>query len=291
MGTAEGGKFMFPAQWWIILLVALVFNCIGFKKYVWFMTIGYGISVGGISLCLIVMSIVKGQFNGWYLALCLLLMLYGFRLVIMLLLRDKRNTPSNKKLMTDVEKNVSVTGLVFIWLFDSFAFYAIMSSVFFRLANGKTGNNGASMLVGILIIVLGIAIEVIAEIQKYEQKKVSPNLPAMQGLYRFSRCPDYFGEIMVWTGVCATGIKTTEGFQWLVVLFGYAYIIRMMLNGAKRIEMQHEKHYGRNEAYIAYANRTPVLFPFVPLYHLVKTEPVKKQLKPQKLMKKSEQMN
>ncbi|MCR5584834.1 MAG: DUF1295 domain-containing protein [Lachnospiraceae bacterium] len=282
---------MFPAQWWIILLVALVLNSVGFKKYVWFMTIGYGLSVGGISLCLSVMAIVKGQFSGWYLTLCLLLMLYGFRLVIAFLLRDKRNTPSNKKLMDNFEKNVSPTGLIFMWLFDSVVYYAIMSPVFYRLANEHTKNNGASMYIGIFIVAAGIVIEVVAEFQKFFQKRENPNLPAMKGLYRISRCPDYFGEILVWTGVCVTGIKTTAGFQWLVVLFGYAYIIHMMLNGAKRIEMQHIRFYGRNKSYVDYANKTPVLFPFVPVFHLVKTEPVKKQSKQPKILKKSEQMN
>ncbi len=282
---------MFPAQWWIILLVALVFNSVGFKKYLWFMTIGYGISIGGISLCLIVMSIVKGQFNGWYLVLCLFLMIFGFRLAIMLLLREKRNTPTNKKLMDNVEKNVSVAGLVLMWLIDSVMCYAIMSPVLYRLTNQRTQDNGASMFMGLIFILAGIVIEVVAEFQKYYQKKENPNLPAMQGLFKISRCPDYFGEILVWTGVWVTGIKTTDGMQWLIVLIGFAYELYLMVNGAKRIEMQHIKHYGRNRDYLEYADKTPVLIPFIPIYHLVKTEQEKKPVRNQKLMKKSEQIN
>ncbi|MCR5823475.1 MAG: DUF1295 domain-containing protein [Lachnospiraceae bacterium] len=263
---------MFPAQWWIILLVALVFNSVGFKKYVWFMTIGYGISIGGISFCLIIMSIVKGQFDPIYMILCLLLMAYGFRLCCVHLLREMRNTPDNKKLLDNVEKKVSLSGLVGMWLIDSLMFYMMMSPVFFRLANEKTGENEAGMYIGIVFVVAGIAIEVVSEVQKYLQKKENPGLPATKGLFKISRCPDYFGEILVWTGVFVTGIRTTAGFQWIVALLGYAIVVYMMTNGAKRIELQQMKFYGRDPRYLEYVNKTPVLVPFIPIYHLVKTE-------------------
>jgi steroid 5-alpha reductase family enzyme len=274
---------MFPAQWWIILLVALVLNSVGFKKYVWFMTIGYGLSIGGISLCLLVMSITKNQFSGWYLALCLLLMIYGFRLACVLLLREKRSTPEKKKNVGNASKSVSVTGLITMWLLDSVAFFAMMSPVFYRLANGKTGVNGADTYIGITFVALGIVIEVISEYQKYVQKHENPGLPAMRGIYRYSRCPDYFGEILVWTGVFVSGLKTNQGAQWLIALIGYASIIYLMANGAKRIEAQQLRYFGNDSRYMEYVSKTPVLIPFLPVYHLVKTEkPEKKNLKTEK---------
>ncbi len=277
---------MFPAQWWIILLVALVFNSVGFKKYVWFMTIGYGLSIGGISLCLIVMSIVKGTFNGWYLVICLLLILYGFRLAAMLLLREIRVTPAGRKMVGDVEKKVSPAGLFMMWILDSVIYYAMMSPVFFRYANGMTRENGGDTVIGVVFMALGIAIEVVAEYQKFVQKKENPKMPTMKGIYKFSRCPDYFGEILVWTGVFVTGIKTIAGWQWIVAILGYAAVIYMMTNGARRIEQQQMKIYGRKKEYLDYVNSTPVMIPFVPIYHLVKVEKkakteVKAQVKPQ----------
>ncbi len=267
---------MFPAQWWIILLVALVLNSVGFKKYVWFMTVGYGLTVGGISLCLIVMSITQKAFSGWYLVLCLLLMLYGFRLVCVLLLREKRNTPENRKVLGNMEKQVSLAGLTTMWILDSLTFFAMMSPVFYRLANGKTREMSAGLVIGVLLIAGGIAIEVVAEVQKYLSKKDNPGLPVTTGLYKYSRCPDYFGEIVVWTGVFITGIKTNMGSQWLMVLFGFAAVMYFMTNGAKRIEIQQIKYFGKNAEYMEYMNKTPVLIPFIPIYHLVKSERIKK---------------
>lgn len=267
---------MFPEQWWIVFLTALVFSSLGFKKYVWFMTIGYGVSIGGISFCLLIMSIVKGQFSGWYMVLCLLLMIYGFRLCFVHLLRERRIGATDRKRMDGVEKHVSLTGLTLMWIFDSVMFFAMMSPVFYRLANGTTKTNDGGLFFGLFLVFAGIVVETIAEVQKYLQKIDSPKLPPMQGLYRFSRCPDYFGEIMVWTGVVVTGIKIVTGAQWVILILGYACVFHMMINGAKRIEMQQMKRFSGNSEYMEYVESTPVLVPFLPIYHLVKRDTKKK---------------
>ena len=263
---------LFPAQWWIILLVALVLNSVGFRKYVWFMTIGYGLTIGGISLCLIVMSITHKVFNGWYLVICLLLMLYAFRLACVLVLREMRSTPENRRVLGNAEKHISMTGLATMWILDSLTFFAMMSPVFYRLANGKTRENGADTVFGILFIIAGIALEVVAEVQKYRLRRATPGALPTKGIYKFTRCPDYFGEIVVWTGVVITGIKTTTGAQWIVVILGYVAVLHMMANGAKRIEQQQLKFYAKNPEYLAYLNSTPILVPFVPIYHLNKVK-------------------
>lgn len=43
-----------------------------------------------------------------------------------------------------------------------------------------------------------------------------------------------------------------------------------MFSGAKRLETRQNKNYGDKQEYRDYANKTPILIPFVPLYHLVK---------------------
>ena len=70
-----------------------------------------------------------------------------------------------------------------------------------------------------------------------------------------------------------TGIKTNAGAQWLMALFGYAAVMYFMTNGARRIEIQ---YFGKNAEYMEYMNKTPVLIPFIPIYHLVKSERIKK---------------
>ena len=39
---------VFPPQIWILYLVSLACCCIGFFRFVWFMSVGYGLSTAGI---------------------------------------------------------------------------------------------------------------------------------------------------------------------------------------------------------------------------------------------------
>ena len=85
------------------------------------------------------------------------------------------------------------------------------------------------------------------------------------------RCPNYFGEILFWTGVFVSGITAYTGaFQWITAVLGYVCIVYIMVDGAKRMEKGHISRYGSKPEYQAYAQKTPILFPFIPLYHLNK---------------------
>lgn len=53
---------------------------------------------------------------------------------------------------------------------------------------------------------------------------------------------------------------------------GYVLIVFVMIHGAYRLEKRHEKNYGEDPEYRKYADSTPILFPFVPIYHLSKIE-------------------
>ena len=92
----------------------------------------------------------------------------------------------------------------------------------------------------------------------------------MNGLYKISRCPNYFGEITFWTGVFVSGWSILAGWQWLIAALGYIMILGIMISGAQRLEKRQNKNYGSMPEYQAYVKKTPILVPFIPIYHLVK---------------------
>lgn len=53
-------------------------------------------------------------------------------------------------------------------------------------------------------------------------------------------------------------------------MLGYVCIVFIMVDGAKRMEKGHISRYGEKPEYRAYAEKTPIPFPFIPLYHLNK---------------------
>ena len=44
---------VFPKAVWLVIAAALLISSIGFKKYVWFISLGYGFSIAGIGILLL----------------------------------------------------------------------------------------------------------------------------------------------------------------------------------------------------------------------------------------------
>lgn len=264
---------MFPDGYWILLAVSLALCSIGFYRFVWFMSVGYGFSVAGLGVAMFVMSLVRGQFSLPFTILCALCVIYGLRLGLFLFLREVKNATYREK-MKEVggDTKVPVFVAVCMWLVCG-ALYVLQSSgAVYRLFN----NSGvdAALIIGIVISAAGIVIESLADKQKGDAKEKNPNMPAMHGLYKMCRCPNYFGEILFWTGLLVSGIGAISGRQWIPAIVGYVGIVFVMLSGAKRVETRHIKHYGKSAEYNAYADKTPLLFPLIPIYHVTNAEKI-----------------
>ena len=116
-----------------------------------------------------------------------------------------------------------------------------------------------------------ILLESTADLQKSRAKKENPRRFCDRGLYKLVRCPNYLGEVLFWTGCFLSGIGALQGAgQWMIAAIGYAAIVYIMFGGARRLEIRQNKNYGADPEYQAYVNKTPVLIPFIPLYHLEK---------------------
>ena len=252
-------------------LCLLVCLC-GFKKYVYFMSIGYGFSVAIIGAAMIVMSIV-----GIYPATIahyvqfVLFIVYGFRLSGFLLIRELKNAAYRKTLAeaTGDESKMPVFVKVFMWIYMAALYVAQTSGVSFRLFNGC--ETSAVQWVGIVISAGGILLEAVADQQKSAQKAKRPEMVATEQLYKIVRCPNYFGEILFWTGVTVSCLDVLQGVgQWITVIIAYVMIVFIMFNGAQRLEKRQMVRYGSNPEYKAYADKTPIIIPFLPIYHLNK---------------------
>ncbi len=257
---------------WILLMVSAVICAIGFYKYVYFISIGYGFSIAGIGFTLAIMSI-KGTFHAGvpHYILFLLFIVYGLRLSIFLIIREAKNNDYRKTLViaSGDEANMRVIVKAVIWVCVSVFYVAQTSPVFFRIYNGGTSSIVAWS--GIVICTVAIIIESTADRQKSIQKRIRPDMVAMGGLYKIVRCPNYFGEILFWTGVFISSLDILRGWgQWLTASIAYVCIVYIMFDGAQRLEKRQMKSYADNAEYNDYVDKTPILIPFIPIYHLNK---------------------
>ena len=258
----------------ILLGVCAILCAVGFYKFVYFLSIGYGFAVAGGSIAILIMSIVNGWTDGvLWLALIqtALFIAYGARLSGFLLVREIKNASYRKTLKeaTGDDKKMPIFVLVAIWVSVAVLYTAQLSPMLYRYFNQST--DIIVPLVGIAVSIFGLVLETVADNQKTEQKKLNPNMVATEGLYKIVRCPNYLGEIIFWTGIFISGITTYDGIgQWIMAIVAFVCIVYIMFNGAQRLEKRQMERYGDDPAYNEYANKTPIIIPLLPIYHLNK---------------------
>ena len=261
----------------ILLAVCAVMCAVGFYKFVYFLSIGYGFAVAGGGIAVLVMYLINPTNTPVWIVLVetALFIAYGARLSGFLLIRELKNASFRK---TDVakdtlaknnEKKMPVFVLAAIWITVAVLYTMQVSPMLFRVVNNSS--DVIVPVIGFAISIFGLVLETIADNQKSEQKKARPDMVATQGLYKIVRCPNYLGEITFWTGVFISGITAYKTFgQWLVAILAYVCIVYIMFNGAQRLEKRQMARYGDNEEYNEYANKTPIIIPLLPIYHLNK---------------------
>ena len=258
----------------IILIVCAVLCAVGFYKFVYFLSIGYGFAVAGGGITILVLAMMNGWTDGvlWLALIQMALFLaYGIRLSGFLLVREIKNAAYRKTLSeaTGDDKKMPIFVLVTIWVCVSILYVAQVSPMLFRYMNGT--KDIVVPVVGIVISVLGLLLESIADKQKSAQKAVNPDKVAMAGLYKIVRCPNYLGEIIFWTGIFISGVTAYQGVgQWIMAIIAYICIVFIMFNGAQRLEKRQMGRYGDDPEYNAYADKTPIIIPLLPIYHLNK---------------------
>ena len=261
---------IFPSLTWVLLVVSLLGCAIGFKKYIYFLSVGYGFSVALLGLTIGVIALVTGSATPGVILCALVTLGYGLRLSIFLWQRERKSLSYKKTLDSQTSKPMPLFVMVVMWLMVAVLYVMQVSPLWYRAAGNMAGDSKGEVLcyVGAVIMALGAVIEALADKQKSEQKKENPHMAATKGLYKMVRCPNYFGEILFWTGMLLSGLNVLQGWQWVISLFGYICIVFIMVDGAARLEKRQNKNYGHLKEYQEYCAKTPILLPLIPLYHI-----------------------
>jgi steroid 5-alpha reductase family enzyme len=119
----------------------------------------------------------------------------------------------------------------------------------------------AFTIIGGLIWGIGFAFEAIGDYQLSIFIKNKPHkTDIMQtGLWRYTRHPNYFGEVLVWCGIFIITLPLQHGFWGIISPLTITFLL-LYVSGIPMLEAK----YKDNEAFQAYKRQTSAFFPMPP---------------------------
>jgi steroid 5-alpha reductase family enzyme len=163
----------------------------------------------------------------------------------------------------DVIKNCFVRFLA-AWTLQGLWITFTAAAAWTAIASNYKEPLGWYAAIGILLWLAGITIEVVADRQKSQFKANPENKDKFirVGLWSRSRHPNYFGEILLWSGVAVIAVPVLQGWQWLVLSSPiFVTILLTGVSGIPLLEKRSDDKWGGREDYEAYKKTTPVLVP------------------------------
>ncbi len=245
------------------LVVSLLINTfiflLAFKRKTDKLTdISYAVSF----IALATYGLLKGGTNSFKMALVAMVTIWAVRLGGFLLIRiwDK----GRDQRFDSIRGNFKAFGR--FWLLQAMTVWVVMLPVLLALFKANDiAVFGKLAAIGALLWVLGLSIETMADLQKYEFSSEPANKDRWieTGLWRYSRHPNYFGEILLWIGVYIFTVSALSGGEIILGAVGPLFIALLLLrvSGVPILEKSADKRWGEHEAYQSYKKRTNALNP------------------------------
>lgn len=252
----------------LALAITIAISALGFRRVHWFVSLGYGFSIAALSV--VFPLLYWGRFDLWAGIQSALLLAYGLRLGLYLISRE--NSPSfARELEASKQRGLHVKGWLklTIWAAVAVLYVLMYSPALITLSAQSAGAGVGTLPFGIVIMLVGLAIEALADWQKARFKAQHPKAFCNVGLFRVVRCPNYFGEMVFWIGAFISGIAAySSPLDWALSLAGLICIQLIMLGSARRLEIKQGERYAENPDYQRYVRQVPILLPLLPVYSL-----------------------
>ena len=156
----------------------------------------------------------------------------------------------------------SAVRFLMAWMLQGLWVSLTAGAAYAAITSGAKTSFGVLGVVGLLLWVAGFAIEVVSDNQKSAFKKDPTNEGRFinVGLWRWSRHPNYFGEIMLWTGMAIMVLPALSGLQYATLISPvFVFVLLTRVSGVPLLERRADKKWGGEPDYDEYKANTPVL--------------------------------
>jgi steroid 5-alpha reductase family enzyme len=194
------------------------------------------------------------------LVLSTFIIIWSLRLGIFLFLRIKKAGKDRR--FNEIKKSFS-------WFFMTFSVSGMWVTICSICALTGIANGiifSSTTIIGIIIFIIGFTIEIIADSQKTKFRANDDNKDKFisSGLWKYSRHPNYLGEIILWLGISLISFSSLEGFQYITLISPiFTYLLLVNVSGINFLEKSGKKKWGHLDSYKKYLKETPRLFGFL----------------------------
>ncbi len=199
--------------------------------------------------------------SGVALAINILVTIWGLRLSTHIFLRNRHKTEDRRyaEMRAKWGKGVFIRTYTNVFLAQGLLLLLISTPVI--LANGLTQSTGAWQYFGFVIWTVGFFFESIGDWQltRFIQNPINKGKIMTTGLWRYTRHPNYFGEVTQWWGIfilSLSGLSATAGIIGPAVIT----VLILKISGIPLLERKMQD----NPAFAAYAAKTSMFVPRPP---------------------------
>ena len=211
------------------------------------------------SLALVAAPGPDGEASVWRVMLAAMVVVWAVRLGSFLFVRVRRDGSDGRF------DKIKVHPLAFLATWTLQALWVSMTAAAALAAiTVADGLGGVWAMLGVIVWLIGFAIEVVADTQKRRFRADPANAGRFisTGLWSRSRHPNYFGEILLWSGVALMAVPTLSGWRWVVLISPvFVWLLLTRVSGVPLLEARAAARFGDDPAYGAYVKHTPVLVP------------------------------
>lgn len=210
---------------------------------------------------LALLTLFLGETYHWrQIMISVFVVLWGLRLSGYLLYRIIKIGEDNR---FDDKRSNPLKFAVF-WVFQAvWVFTVSLPVIFINAPESANYDEFTPMdIIGGILFCFGLLIEGISDQQKFSFRNDPENSGkwCQVGLWRFSRHPNYFGEITLWIGIFTVSTSICSGGQWAGILSPvFTAAILLFLSGIPLLEQKSDARYKIKEEYIEYKMKTSPL--------------------------------
>lgn len=126
----------------------------------------------------------------------------------------------------------------------------------------RSGQLDGWVLAGAAVMLAGLLVEALADLQKQAGKAQAPGAYVTGGLFARARHPNYAGEILYQLGYVAAALGSLSGWQeHAMAIAAPAYVVVLMLFAGRDADRQQQERYGKDPAWQEYRARSGRFLP------------------------------